>query len=101
LTARVNDDSWETYYANWHRVSHLKVNDMVLVVSVGGGDVKKKVSANLLGALEYVKQTGTTICGVVRRDGGFTRQVADGCTVVPAVNPSAITPHTEAFQALV
>ena len=101
LTARVNDEGWETSYANWLRGSHLKAKDMVLVFSVGGGDVKKNVSANLVRALEYAKQTGTTICGVVGRDGGFTRQVADGCTVVPTVNPANVTPHTEAFQAMI
>jgi len=101
LTARVNDEGWDTSYANWLRGSRLKAKDMVLVFSVGGGDVKKNVSANLVRALEYAKQTGTTICGVVGRDGGFTRQVADGCTVVPTVNPANITPHTEAFQALI
>jgi D-sedoheptulose 7-phosphate isomerase len=101
LTARVNDEGWDTSYANWLRGSHLSGNDMVLVFSVGGGDVKKNVSANLVRALEYAKQIGTTICGVVGRDGGFTRRVADGCTVVPTVNPATITPHTEAFQALV
>lgn len=101
LTARVNDDGWDTCYVNWLRGSRLKANDMVFVFSVGGGDVKKNVSANLVRALEYAKQAGATICGIVGRDGGFTRQVADACTVVPTVNPATITPHTEAFQALV
>lgn len=101
LTARVNDEGWDTCYVNWLRGSRLKPNDMVLVFSVGGGDVEKNVSANLVRALEYAKQTGTTICGVVGRDGGFTRQVADGCALVPTVNPATITPHTEAFQALI
>ena len=101
LTARVNDDGWDTCYVNWLRGSRLKANDMVFVFSVGGGDVKKNVSANLVRALEYAKQASATICGIVGRDGGFTRQVADACTVVPTVNPATITPHTEAFQALV
>lgn len=101
LTARVNDDGWDTCYVNWLRGSKLKANDMVFVFSVGGGDAKKNVSANLVRALEYAKQIGATICGVVGRDGGFTRAVADACTVVPTVNPATITPHTEAFQALV
>lgn len=101
LTARVNDEGWDTCYVNWLRGSHLKAKDMVLVFSVGGGDVKKNVSANLVRALEYAKQLGTTICGVVGRDGGFTREVGDACSVVPTVNPATITPHTEAFQALV
>jgi D-sedoheptulose 7-phosphate isomerase len=101
LTARVNDEGWDTCYVNWLRGSHLRSSDMVFVLSVGGGDVKKSVSANLVRALEYAKQTGTTICGVVGRDGGFTGQVADGCALVPTVNPATITPHTESFQALI
>jgi D-sedoheptulose 7-phosphate isomerase len=101
LTARVNDEGWDTSYANWLRGSRMKANDMVLVFSVGGGDAKKNVSANLVRALEYAKQIGTTVCGIVGRDGGFTRQVADGCTVVPTVNHATVTPHTEAFQALI
>jgi D-sedoheptulose 7-phosphate isomerase len=101
LTARVNDEGWDTSYANWLRGSRLKAKDMVLVFSVGGGDVKNNVSVNLVRALEYAKQTGAMICGVVGRDGGFTRQVADGCTVVPTVNAANVTPHTEAFQALI
>lgn len=101
LTARVNDEGWETCYSNWLRGSRLRANDMVLVFSVGGGDVNKNVSANLVRALEYAKQTGTTICGVVGRDGGYTRQVADACALIPTVNPANVTPHTEAFQALV
>lgn len=101
LTARVNDEGWDTCYVNWLRGSRLNAKDMVLVFSVGGGDATKNVSANLVRALEYAKQTGTTIGGVVGRDGGFTRQVADACSVIPTVNPATITPHTEAFQALV
>lgn len=101
LTARVNDEGWDTCYVNWLRGSRLCARDMVLVFSVGGGDITKNVSTNLVRALEYAKETGTTIAGIVGRDGGFTRQVADACTVIPTVNPSTITPHTEAFQALV
>lgn len=101
LTARVNDEGWDTCYVNWLRGSHLKAKDAVLVFSVGGGDVTKNVSANLVRALEYAKQIGTTICGVVGRDGGFTREVADACSIIPTVNSTTITPHTEAFQALV
>lgn len=101
LTARVNDDGWDTCYVNWLCGSRLKAQDMVFVLSVGGGDAKKNVSANLVRALEYAKQTGAVICGVVGRDGGFTRQVANACTVVPTVNPATVTPHTETFQALV
>ncbi|HEX5426297.1 MAG TPA: HAD-IIIA family hydrolase [Candidatus Acidoferrales bacterium] len=101
LTARVNDEGWDTCYVNWLRGSRLNAKDMVLVFSVGGGDVTKNVSANLVRALEHAKQIGTTITGVVGRDGGFTRQVADACSLIPTVNPATITPHTEAFQALV
>jgi D-sedoheptulose 7-phosphate isomerase len=101
LTARINDDGWETSYANWLRGSRLKAADMLFVFSVGGGDVKRNISANLVRALEYAKQVGATICGVVGRDGGFTRQVADGCVVVPVANAATVTPHTESFQALV
>ncbi|MGH9733885.1 MAG: HAD-IIIA family hydrolase [Candidatus Acidiferrales bacterium] len=101
LTARVNDEGWDTCYVNWLRGSRLNAKDMVLVFSVGGGDVTKNVSANLVRALEYAKQIGATIGGIVGRDGGFTRQVADACSVIPTVNPATITPHTESFQALV
>jgi D-sedoheptulose 7-phosphate isomerase len=101
LTARVNDEGWDTCYANWLRGSHLKKSDMVFVFSVGGGDAKKNISANLVRALELAREVGATICGVVGRDGGFTAQVADACVIVPVVNPSNITPHTESFQALI
>jgi D-sedoheptulose 7-phosphate isomerase len=101
LTARVNDDGWETSYVNWLRCSRLKASDMVFVFSVGGGDVKRNISANLVRALEYAKQLGATVCGVVGRDGGYTAQVADACVLVPIVNSATITPHTESFQAVV
>ncbi len=101
LTARVNDDGWESCYANWLRGSHLNNADMVFVLSVGGGDAAKNISANLVRALEYAQEVGATICGIVGRDGGYTAQVADACVLVPVVNPSTITPHTESFQALV
>ena len=101
LTARVNDEGWDTCYANWLRGSRLNEADMVFIFSVGGGDAEKNISANLVRALEHAKEVGATICGVVGRDGGFTAQVADACVIVPVVNPSNITPHTEAFQALV
>ena len=101
LTARVNDDGWESCYANWLRGCHLNNADMVFALSVGGGDAAKNISANLVRALEYACEVGATICGVVGRDGGYTAQVADACILVPVVNPSTITPHTESFQALV
>ena len=101
LTARVNDDGWETCYANWLRGSRLNKDDMVFVFSVGGGDAKNNISANLVRALEHARDVGATICGVVGRDGGYTKQVADACVLVPVVNKSTITPHTESFQAMV
>jgi D-sedoheptulose 7-phosphate isomerase len=101
LTARVNDDGWESCYANWLRGCHLNNADMVFVFSVGGGDATKNVSANLVRALDHAREVGATICGVVGRDGGYTAQLADACVLVPVVNPSTITAHTESFQALV
>lgn len=101
LTARINDDGWDTCYRNWLKGSHLRKGDMVFVFSVGGGDVERNISANLVHALKYAKQMGATVCGVVGRDGGFTAQVADACILVPVVNAETITPHTESFQATV
>lgn len=101
LTARINDDGWDTSFANWLRGSRLSDRDMVFVFSVGGGDLQRNISANLVRALEEAKRVGAIICGVVGRDGGYTRQVADECVLIPVVNPSSITPHTEAFQAVV
>ena len=101
LTARVNDDGWESCYANWLRGCHLHNADMVLVFSVGGGDATKNISANLVRALDYAREVGAAICGVVGRDGGYTARVADACVLVPVVNPLTITPHTESFQALI
>jgi len=101
LTARVNDEGWETCYANWLCGSRLSERDMLFIFSVGGGDAKKNISANLVRALEYARKVGAKICGIVGRDGGYTAQVADVCILVPVVNPSTITPHTESFQALV
>jgi D-sedoheptulose 7-phosphate isomerase len=101
LTARVNDDGWESCYANWLRGCRLNEKDMVLVFSVGGGDATKNISANLVCALECARNVGAVICGVVGRDGGYTAQVADACVLVPVVNSSTVTPHTESFQALI
>jgi len=101
LTARVNDEGWDTAFSNWLRGSRLSSNDMVFVFSVGGGDAEKNVSANLVHALKYAKDVGAYICGVVGRDGGYTARVADACVLVPIVNPSSVTPHTESFQALI
>jgi len=101
LTARINDDGWDTCYRNWLGGSRLCGNDMIFVFSVGGGDAQRGVSTNLVKALEYAKEVGASICGVVGRDGGFTAQVADACVIVPVVNPETITAHTESFQALI
>jgi D-sedoheptulose 7-phosphate isomerase len=101
LTARVNDDGWDTSYANWLRGSRLKAGDMIFVFSVGGGDARHNISNNLVRALGYAKEVGATVCGVVGRDGGYTAQVADACVIIPTVNPATVTPHTESFQALI
>ena len=101
LTARVNDEGWETVFESWLRVSRLRVNDLVLVFSVGGGDREKNVSPNLVAALQYAKTAGARILGIVGREGGYTAKVADVCIMIPTVNPAHITPHTEAFQAIV
>ncbi len=101
LTARVNDDGWDTAYANWLRGSRLSNRDLVFVFSVGGGDVERNISTNLVCALQYAKQVGAAICGVVGRNGGYTAQVADACVIIPVVNVASITPHAESFQALV
>lgn len=101
LTARINDDGWDSVFANWLRGSRLSSLDGILVFSVGGGDVERNISPNLVRALELAKELGATITGVVGRDGGFTAKVADACVVVPVVDPDSVTPHTEAFQAVV
>jgi D-sedoheptulose 7-phosphate isomerase len=100
LTARINDDGWDSCYREWLRGSRLSPRDAVFVFSVGGGNALRNVSTNLVRALQYARETGASICGIVGRDGGYTAQVADACIVVPVVNPAAITPHTESFQAL-
>ena len=101
LTARINDEGWETCYVNWLKGSRLTSNDMVFIFSVGGGNLEHNVSPNLVRALEYAKEVGATICGIVGRDGGYTAQMADACVIIPTVNPKAVTPHTESFQALI
>jgi D-sedoheptulose 7-phosphate isomerase len=100
LTARVNDDGWETSYVNWLRGSRLDARDLVFVFSVGGGDCSRGVSANLVACLDHAREAGASVCGIVGRDGGHTLRSADACIVVPTVNPSAVTPHTEGMQAV-
>ena len=101
LTARVNDEGWETAFAEWLKVSRLAAADLVLVFSVGGGDLERNISPNLVRALEHAKRVGATVCGIVGRDGGFTARVADACVIIPTIRPESVTPHTEAFQAVV
>jgi D-sedoheptulose 7-phosphate isomerase len=101
LTARTNDEGWGTVFEAWLRVSRLNAKDVVLIFSVGGGSQEKGVSANLVAALQFARSAGAKIAGIVGRDGGYTAQVADACVIVPTVNPAHVTPHAEAFQALI
>src|SRR6476620_2501261 len=101
LTARINDDGWDTSFANWLKTSRLTSRDCLLVFSVGGGDVARKVSMNLVRALELAKEVGARIGAIVGRDGGFTATVADACVLIPTVSPERLTAHVEAFQAVV
>ena len=101
LTARTNDEGWASVFEGWLRVSRLRADDLVLVFSVGGGNVAKNISPNLVAALQYAKSVGARVIGAVGRDGGHTAQVADACVIIPTVNPAHVTPHTEAFQAVI
>ena len=101
LTARTNDEGWETVFAEWLRGSRLDADDAILVFSVGGGDLERNVSPNLVRAVQHAKQVGAAVCGIVGRDGGYTAKVADACVIVPTVNAAHVTPHAEAFQAVV
>ena len=101
LTARTNDEGWATIFAEWLKISKLTAKDMLFIFSVGGGNLEKNISPNLVEALKYGKQVGSKIVGVVGRDGGYTAQVADACVIIPTVNPDNVTPHSEAFQGVV
>lgn len=101
LTARTNDEGWAGVFESWLRTSRLKAEDGLLVFSVGGGNLEKNVSPNLVAALQYAKTVGSKILGIVGRDGGFTATVADACAIIPTVNMVHTTPHAEAFQAVV
>jgi len=101
LTARTNDEGWETVFVAWLKGSRLTRADAVFVFSVGGGSLEKNISPNLVRALHYAKEIGATIAGIVGRDGGYTASVADACVIVPTVNPETVTPHAEAFQAVI
>ncbi|HEY2531784.1 MAG TPA: SIS domain-containing protein [Xanthobacteraceae bacterium] len=101
ITARTNDEGWDTVFEEWLKGSRLRPEDVVFVFSVGGGNLEKNVSPNLVRALQYARAVGAAIVGVVGRDGGYTANVGDAVCIVPMVNPEAVTAHTEAFQALV
>lgn len=101
LTARTNDEGWMSVFAEWLKGSRLAAKDALLIFSVGGGNLEKNVSPNLVAALQLAKERGSSILGIVGRDGGYTAQVADVCIIIPTVNPMNTTPHTEAFQAVV
>jgi D-sedoheptulose 7-phosphate isomerase len=101
LTARTNDEGWETTYSAWLKVSRLNSKDMLFVFSVGGGDLEKNISPNIVRAVQYAKEVGADVIGVLGRNGGYTASVASACVIVPTVNSEMVTPHTESFQALV
>ena len=101
LTARTNDEGWAGIFDSWLRVSRLRETDALLVFSVGGGNLENNVSPNLVAAIRYAKTVGAKVTGIVGRDGGFTAQAADACVIVPTVNPRHVTPHAEAFQAVI
>jgi len=101
LTARTNDEGWATVFEAWLRGSRLRTGDALLVLSVGGGNLEKNISPNLVAAVQYAKSIGAKVLGIVGRDGGYTAQVADACVIIPTVNPVHTTPHAEAFQAVV
>ncbi len=101
LTARTNDEGWPTIFEPWLKLSKLNPRDAVFIFSVGGGNLEKNISPNLVNALKYAKQVGAKITGVVGRDGGYTAKVSDACVIIPTVNPENITPHSEAFQAVI
>jgi D-sedoheptulose 7-phosphate isomerase len=101
LTARTNDEGWATIFVEWLKISKLQPKDALFIFSVGGGNIEKNISPNLVEAIKLAKSVGAKVTGVVGRDGGYTAQVADACVIVPTVNPDTITPHSEAFQAVI
>jgi D-sedoheptulose 7-phosphate isomerase len=101
LTARINDDGWASVFVEWLKVSKLQAKDVLFIFSVGGGNLEKNISPNLVEAIKLAKDVGAKVTGVVGRDGGYTAQAADACVIIPTVNPDTITPHSEAFQAVV
>lgn len=101
LTARTNDEGWSTIFSEWLKISKLNKKDALFIFSVGGGNLEKNISPNLVEAIKYGKSVGAKVTGVVGRDGGYTAQMADVCVIVPTVNSANITPHSEAFQAVI
>jgi D-sedoheptulose 7-phosphate isomerase len=101
LTARTNDEGWSTVFVEWLKVSRLTPDDLIFVLSVGGGDLAKNISPNLVSALDFALEVGTPVIGIVGKDGGYTAQVANACAIIPTINPDHITPHAEAFQAVI
>jgi D-sedoheptulose 7-phosphate isomerase len=101
LTARTNDEGWASVFVEWLKVSKLAAKDALFIFSVGGGNLEKNISPNLVEAIKLAKSVGAKVTGVVGRDGGYTAQAADACVIIPTVNPETITPHSEAFQAVV
>ena len=101
LTARTNDDGWASIFVEWLKISRLSGKDALFIMSVGGGNLEKNISPNLVEAIKYAKIVGAKVTGIVGRDGGYTAQAADACVIVPTVNPDTITPHSEAFQAVI
>jgi D-sedoheptulose 7-phosphate isomerase len=101
LTACTNDEGWSRVFESWLRGSRLRSNDLILVFSVGGGNLEPPVSPNLVAALDYARSVGSRVAGIVGRDGGYTARMADGCVIVPTVNPAHVTPHSESFQAVI
>lgn len=101
LTARTNDEGWSSVFVEWLKISRLTDKDMLFILSVGGGNLEKNISPNLVEALKFAKSIGSKIAGIVGRDGGYTAKVADACVVIPTVNPENVTPHSEAFQAVI
>ena len=101
MTARINDDGWDTAYVNWLKGSRLNKDDMLFVFSVGGGNLEKGISVNIIKSLQYAREVGAKICGVVGRDGGFTAEVADACAIVPTISAHSVTPLAESFQAVI
>ena len=101
LTARINDEGWNSVFVEWLKTSDLKSSDLIFIFSVGGGNLEKNISVNLVEALKFAKSVNANIVGVVGRDGGYTAKVANSCVIIPTINESSITPHTEAFQAVI